>query len=157
MIKFIFLDIDGVLNNLYTPSKLEQGHPDIIEVNNNGCYDVYDASLRDNLRWIIEATGAKVVGISSWFTGRRDKDVIGASLGIDIHDVSGYTGGGLWRVKGIEKYLEEHPCDKYVILDDQIEGYNTSKVAPYHLHTVPFGLINVFVERAIDILNEGEE
>jgi hypothetical protein len=57
--KIIFLDIDGVLNNVYCESR-----------DKFGC--TFHSNFVDNLRSIIDKTGAKIVISSSWRTDGLD-------------------------------------------------------------------------------------
>ena len=50
--KIIFLDIDGVLN------VIGQGHDEFGQI--------FHKHFEDNLRWVIDKTGAKIVISSSW-------------------------------------------------------------------------------------------
>jgi len=110
--KVIFLDIDGVLN-LYCESRDEYGC----------CFHQH---LVDNLKRLIDKTGAKIVISSTWrFSGLvimkemwEKRNLPGEVVGITPNFMKHY-GTTLCRGKEIDAYLEEHPeINNYVILDD---------------------------------------
>jgi hypothetical protein len=110
--KVIFLDIDGVLN-LYCESRDEYGC----------CFHQH---LVENLKRLIDKTGAKIVISSTWrFSGLvimkemwEKRNLPGEVVGITPNFMKHY-GTTLCRGKEIDAYLEEHPeITNYVILDD---------------------------------------
>lgn len=115
--KIIFLDIDGVLN------VIPQG------------FDEYGGIFHDhfveNLRWIINETGAKLVISSTWrLSGlkimqemweKRDLpgEVIGitpTSINVDDENVNSY--GSVDRGHEIQKWIDDHGVNSYCIIDD---------------------------------------
>lgn len=110
--KVIFLDIDGVLN------VIPQGHDE------HGA--IFHPHLVENLKSIVEATGAKVVISSYWrHSGLakmeamwRDRELPGEMIGITGNrlDLDCFT---LQRGTEIQEWLDKHPeITDYVILDD---------------------------------------
>ena len=160
MEKYLFLDIDGVLNSdeYYTELyKHKQGK--ISE--NYRFYDDVDAEVgyKENLdraavelvNWICNATGAKVILSSSWRVDERSVGEL-AKLGLTV---CGKTPMSLARHRGreIKKFLDEHPFDSYCILDDDTDILEEEKdnfvLVDYH-----FGLTSFDSEKAIKILGK---
>jgi len=87
--KFIFLDIDGVLNTRQYGNRLMR--EGLAEFDENG--SLFDPKAVDNLRYIIEATDASIVISSSWrFDGMQtmnklwnDRRLPGKLIGITPH------------------------------------------------------------------------
>ena len=112
--KVIFLDVDGVLNNgTWAIEMFDKGirvyHDDLL----------FEPSL-EQLRRILDSTGAVIVVSSSW----RQIPVAYLHLqewlekfGMEIYDKTPYVGGE--RGDDITAWFNRHPGDwKYVILDD---------------------------------------
>lgn len=143
--KVIFLDIDGVLNNDRTATRSPDGYIGI------------SYSLLKRLSKIVKATDASVVLTSTWkdlsspqdtaYMMRRFRvySIIPIGKTKDIKDQRG---------KGIKDYLEEHPCDEYVILDDFSFDFYEQNLMEHVVLTNPIiGLTEKNVEKAIEILN----
>jgi len=149
--KIIFLDIDGVLN------VIPQGH------------DKYGAKFHkhfeDNLKHIIEKTGAKIVISSTWRFGGlqemkdmwKDRNLSGEIIGITPYTLE-------YRKRGeeIKEWLDNNPTEKYVIIDDDTDMLpeqknNFVKTSDNINHTgyidVGYGLTKECAEQAISILN----
>jgi hypothetical protein len=122
IVKIIFLDIDGVMNNelAYTPSyisELERGRDDI------------DPRCMDLLNILIEKTNAKVVISSVWRIGETVESMQemfnkhgfkGEIVGLTPTS-SALRGNEILRwIKDNEEYLGQYNWDyvKYVIFDD---------------------------------------
>jgi hypothetical protein len=156
--KIIFLDIDGVLN------VVSQGHDEY--------GSLFHPHLVDNLKYIIDLTGAKIVIISTWrYSGLtrmqemwKVRNLPGEVVGI-TPDLSTKQKSGLWlnviRGKEIEKYIEQNPCDKYVIIDDDVDM--TKEQMSFFVQTsnnsthsdcvdIGYGLTRQCAEKAINIL-----
>lgn len=117
MLKIIFLDIDGVLN--------------VRRTDRDKYGSLFHDNFVDNLRMIVEKTGAYIVISSTWrFSGWnniqdmwRDRDLPGKVVGltpdyakIDLWDD---TMGRVERGFEIQEWLKHHPrVSNYVILDD---------------------------------------
>ena len=107
--KYLFLDIDGVLNNGTGPFL----HEDKVKL----------------LSEIIEETNAKIILVSSWKDGwYNDKslctarakiiDSVFEKFGIFIYDKT--EDNNSWqRGKGINDFLKEHFAEKWIVLDDE--------------------------------------
>ncbi len=163
--KVIFLDIDGVLNVCY-PDRDNYGrlfHPEFV----------------DNLRWIIEETGAKIVISSTWrFSGLQvmkemweKRNLPGDVIDITI-DCYQYVEEGreefydkVERGHEIQHWLDEHQTEvtNYVILDDDNDFLTTQRgnfvrTSNNFNHPdcidVGYGLTKICAARAIRILNK---
>lgn len=164
-IKIIFLDIDGVLN------LISQGHDQY--------GSIFHEHLVDNLRKIVDETGAKIVISSTWrFDGldvMQDMwksrnypgeviditesyiDKVAKEFGIEYYD-------DIIRGHEIELYLHEHPSVvDYVILDDdtdmlpsQMNNYVQTSGNKDHPDCIDigYGLTSICAQKAIDILNK---
>ena len=155
-IKVIFLDIDGVLN------VIPQGH--------DRWGAIFHPHLVDNLKRIIDITGAKIVISSTWRMGNElpgmrelwsDRGLPGEVIGITPNFMYKY-GTTLCRGKEIDAYLEEHPeVEKYVIIDDdtdmephQLENFVLTAGNSDHSDCIDigYGLTKICADWAIDIL-----
>lgn len=154
MSKLIFLDIDGVLDTYKSRYQL-------------------DPALMERLGTLIERTGAKIVISSSW----RSNDVAGTvdfmtdpdnpSVGnnpfpftdriVGVTPIlftmkEGDIDRPATRGEEITAYLQAHPCDNYVILDDCDEML-PDQWPCLVLVNDEVGLTDEDVEKAISILN----
>lgn len=141
--KYLFLDIDGVLNSqkflsttLGTPYPLDQFDPIAVE----------------RLNRIVEETGCKVVISSSWRDNYGLESVFEkVGLNFPIHGKTGYD---VCRGKEIANWLKDKKKPyRYVILDDcddHIDVYHSG----HFIHTSEtYGLREKHVKLAIKILN----
>jgi len=140
----IFLDIDGVLNSVQGHQRIEDYEvlngnydensiEDIIHCKNdlNGeiCLGSWvERWLVNNLKILIQHTNAEVVGVSSWFTSRHSLETVSDFLGIEIVDMTDYTGGGLERGRSVERYVDKYGIKDYCILDDSHEQHYEGKL-----------------------------
>lgn len=152
--KFLFLDIDGVLNS--------------------DAYDrVRDLSILSNidetrlplLKRITEGTGAQIVLTSSWKShwdgdpAKRDSSgeyiqSLFAKYNLQIYGKTADFGQVTMRGREIKAYLEEHAASAFAILDDYPFGWED--LTQYVVKTNPRlgrGLEEEHVKRAIDLLN----
>ncbi len=158
MKKIIFLDIDGVLT---VPSS-------------KYCLDRERMKL---LGEILDRTGAWIVVSSSWRAGtikdtifnltNPDDPAVGSNpfpycdkiIGVTpvISWQPGYAGMQRPPCRGeeIAAYLRLHPCDSYVILDDE-DDMQPSQSSRFILLVHEDGLTLEVVERAVEILNNFE-
>lgn len=151
--RYLFLDIDGVLN-CYSDS--ESLFLSEIKKESNTDYKIYKSAdfvscnkLR-LLQEIVTQTGCTIIGISSWFNGLRDKDAIGKFLGVEISGVTECTGGGEGRTKSIKKFLSENEYQSFVVLDDQQDYHTTFGSA--HICPKKDGLTEKLQKKCIDKL-----
>lgn len=152
--KYIFLDIDGVLNF--------QGCELFCEVSNS----YFSQKCIDNLNKIIESTDAEIILISSWkdtCSLKTIKDTFN-SLGIikEIKDctISLYKNLNdiYMRLKTFSRNIEileyiaeniNYKTDKYVVLDDALLDVKNHIKTSFH----GSGLTEKHVDEAIKILN----
>jgi hypothetical protein len=134
--KAIFLDIDGVIatRDSMTASFERDLEPHEME---------YDRRSLRYLGAIVAQTGAVVVLSSSW---RADLDsgstfveaIVGnlldqlAAAGAPVSDATPMI-GGTDRSYEIGAWLDEHPCEAYVIIDDRARFELRPEVAEGHL------------------------
>lgn len=183
MMKYIFLDVDGVLNSeeMCRHKHFPKCH---------GLMGIEKSKVK-RLKRIVEATGAEIVLISSWkksfdafkqngyrVAPAEESDLVNfwteelADLGyfgkylsnklyeqkLRVSDTTTrYEENPNCRGGGILKYLENHPADGYVILDDEQFGdYNGHPEILDHLVLTNWliGLTDQNVDGAIDILNK---
>ena len=165
MTKYIFIDIDGVLNSEHTwDDKI------------SNC--INDQYLK-NLRTIVEETDAKLVLSSSWrvYFGEYTKEprnIFAIHLvttlskhNLKLHDMTPFVKGQFSNERGLEikTYMEQNNITDYVVIDD--EEFSDFKK---HLDMSRFiqtnfgdetttieneGLNKKIAEKAINILNKG--
>ena len=146
--KYIFLDIDGVLNC------------------GTGMYSFLHKDKVKMLSEIVRQTGAEIVLVSSWkdewfkdeksLNGAHAKqiDKIFAEFGIEVTDKT--DDNNSWkRGKGIKDYLDTHPSDKWIILDDDFFPDYKDYDCASHLVRTAFsdGLTEQLKEEAIAMLS----
>jgi hypothetical protein len=159
--KVIFLDIDGVLNNIYSKTRAPSG---VIGI---------DDDKVKRLRKIVEATGAKLVLTSTWKkdTG-EDRDYMLRKLGREkLHILMHTVDEGRNRWEGIRRWMDRYGTnlEAYVILDDELfpDYYSDPankilrpEVKDHLVRTELFdkegGLSESHVEEAVRILNSGK-
>ena len=153
--KIIFLDVDGVLNNI---GSTEMFH---------GYYGV-DQHLLENLKAVVDATGAKIVLSSSWkrfknpdcsehcFYKYLEQRL--ASVGLEILDITPESSSR--RGFGILKWIHDNEPEltDFIIIDDGIYDFKVYNLTPHWLQTsykYNGGLSTKAVECAIKMLNSG--
>ena len=146
--KYIFLDIDGVLNNNKTVVLTPEGHTGISD------------NLAKRLGKIISQTGAKPVLTSSWRykSGIEDTLYMRRRLrrynAIPVGEITESNCCRSLRGASIKLFLETHPHDEIVILDDYLFDFYEEGLLPYLILTNPeTGLTMEDVENAVKILN----
>lgn len=150
--KVIFLDIDGVLN-YQASGAMHRGGIGIEQENVK------------HLAYIVEHTGAVIVLTSTWkLHWSNDKDNQHPS-GAYIDQVLSEFGLGVLdktplsvsqRGAGIQKYLEEHNVDSWVVLDDEIfPDFEQYGILPRLVKSSFYkeGLTHELAQKAIQILN----
>ena len=165
MSKYIFLDIDGVLNSEHT---WEDKTSNIIS-----------DQLVKNLSYLVEKTDAKIVLSSSWrvyFNNniKNPNNIFAMALlaslnkyNLKLHDMTPYPKGPYSSERGLEikTYVEQNNITDYVVIDD--EEFSDFKT---HLDMSRFiqtnfgdetttieneGLNIKVAKKAIEILNKG--
>ena len=154
--KFIFLDIDGVLNYAKCTAKSP-----------TGCIGI-DLNKVKLLKEIVEATNAKIILTSTWKTEwciTNHIEDLSKDAQYLIKQLSQYRLGILdktaecaWsrRGQGILDYLKNSYCESFVILDDETFDFIECGLDRYLVKTNYFndGLTEYHVEKAINILND---
>lgn len=165
MTKYIFLDIDGVLNSEHT----------WVDKITDSLSDQY----LENLKHIVEKTNAKIILSSSWrmYFGQNINDprnIFAIHLihslnkhNLKLHDMTPFVKGQFSNERGLEikTYVEQNNITDYVVIDD--EEFSDFK---NHLDMSRFiqtnfgdetttikneGLNKNVAEKAIEILNRG--
>ena len=165
MSKYIFLDIDGVLNSEHT---WEDKTSNIISV-----------KYVKNLKSIVKETHAKIILSSSWriYFGQNindPKNILAIHLihsldkhNLKLHDMTPFIKGIFSNERGLEikTYIDQHKITDYVVIDD--EEFSDFKT---HLDMSKFiqtnfgdetttieneGLNKKVAKKAIEILNKG--
>lgn len=182
--KYIFLDVDGVLNSDRALHEwYEAGRPEPQPDWDSDDYELSPVHI-SLLKKIVDATGAKIILSSSWRYGWekweetrldralgkfglkiRNKTPDGVRMDVKDPRVRNWYEGGEYSHRypfttdrGLEilKYLEDHPAENYVVLDD--EGWDIEQWidADHFVHTTAWdGLTEEKVEEAIRKLNGG--
>lgn len=129
--KYIFLDIDGVLNSGQNAWKFIDNPALLPQYRFLSKGDWVEVDLLNRLIKLVKDEDAKIVGVSSWFTFIKDRESemkqIEDVLLLPVYDVSHCTGGGVSRGHGVLTWLEEKGYDEkkdsFVVLDDGGERY----------------------------------
>ena len=129
--KYIFLDIDGVLNS---------------STNKNMIEGIVDSDKLELLKKLINKTNSKVIIISSRRLYKEDRDLVLKALDDIYDDISfiSYKLTSKYRKDEINDFLLEHPCLNYVILDDVDSNYSQDSLMVKHY--VPIDGILGFTE-----------
>lgn len=145
-LKFIFLDIDGVMNSWF--SEVSDKHESL----------AFDPKAVENLKYILDKTDAKIVVSSTWRIGETVetlKNRIFSHYGLDSY-VVGTTPIYNETPRGIEisdflATLHKLAIEGIVILDDDSDMEDLKE---YHVKVNrKYGLSREDAEKAIDILN----
>ena len=144
--KIIFLDIDGVLNNMgwiYT-------HPD----REDGAH--LSPSHVERLTRLVAETGAKVVVSSTWriLHKRRKLQALLEAKGF-VGEVIGRTSRNHSGVRGLQilEWLNLHPeVTRWVVLDDEVSDLHDLPWGHVVKTEFALGLLDIHVEQAINIL-----
>ncbi len=157
MSRYIFLDIDGVLNNVHTESVTPQGYTGV------------SRKLVRRLAAVVKETGARVVLTSDWKYGwkrdpalcEEDASYLNDRLsqhGVYIYDRTYdekifdefYTDRG----NGIYHFIEKNAdCESYVVLDDHVFADYDEKMRKHLVLTDPEkGLTDADVQKIYGIL-----
>ncbi len=155
--KFLFLDIDGVLNSEYFYSMVASGDKSL-QFDTNLLDDYFkeniDKTAVERVLRICRETGSEIVLSSSW---RLDTQCIYRLWHTGLH-ISRMTPSLMWiygttccRGLEIEEYLKKHPSNCYCILDDDCDMLD-SQMDKFVQIDPCFGLTDKDAEKAIEIL-----
>lgn len=112
MKKYLFLDIDGVIGSHSDYYNMHCGE------RKDFPYMAFDPKCVDRVNEILEKTGAGLVISSSWRYYPDLKEIF-RKVGLPVDFL--VTPKNLvndMRGNEIKVFLEQHPCDRYVIVDD---------------------------------------
>lgn len=157
VVKVIFLDIDGVLNDDSTPTRTKSR---LIFID-------WEKLLR--LKQIVDATGAEIVLSSTW---RYDRD--NPAYNVDFLELQdafrqvglefySFTPEDVYRIRRgmeIRAWLEMHPeVDRYIILDDELFDFEQRGLLPRLIKTEfgDGGLTETHVQEAIEMLSDDSD
>ena len=176
MNKYLFLDIDGVLNH---DEWFES--PEYRNNQANWKVSMFDPKCVERVNKILKETWAELVVSSSW-RNMTDLEEIFEGVGLpfkfwrtpyadhiypDLDPMGDLYNDDIryWRGSEIKYFLERHPCDAYVILDDDTDMLDEQ--LPYFINTCGdkintpnlyinnegSGLTEKLMNKAIEILN----
>lgn len=156
--KFIFLDIDGVLNSdqYYSEGVYNQVYEKLIkEYSHHIAWGVcnIDPKLVERLNKLTEITGSKIVVSSTWRSDSHLQDIFNI-IGIkgSIYDVTPYM-RERHRGSEIQEWLDRQSEPyEYVILDDDIDILDSQR-PHFILVNKKIGLSDKDIEHAVHILN----
>lgn len=140
--KYIFLDIDGVLNTQDSWIKLYQINKELVK----------------NLALIVEKTNAKIILTSSWRKGWDENNPtpqiirlkeIFSEYNIKILDVTPVLNGRK-RDDEIKRYLYFNPYDNYIVIDDDKNEFKD--LSNVYLVNAKVGLTSKDAKQIIKIL-----
>lgn len=152
--KYIFLDIDGVLNSItFFKKHMVANKKTLVEI---------DCETVKNLEEIVLKTNAEIVLSSTWrFFFRENKDGLipldkKATLLNDIlnqHNIKmvSKTDNLYSRSDEILKWLSDHEYDDYIVLDDELSHLEKIKDKVIHIDS-RYGLTKKDAKSAIDKL-----
>lgn len=124
--KVIFLDIDGVLNNNKTYSRMDFGAYTMRGTAFTREDIDWDTDCVDQLKRIVLATGAKIVISSTWrkLFSLDELRLMFAMYEIDA-EIIGCTPESQRGFRGdeINQYLSHHTIEDYIIIDDDTDFY----------------------------------
>lgn len=160
MVKFIFLDVDGVINSREW---------DRFYIENNFKYNPYidpDIDFRavERINKLVEATGAEIILSSSWRFYLNETVIRLSNSGLkypikDIIEGEECIYNENWpnlkhptRGDLIHNYIKHHPCDAYIILDD-IDDMTSEQKYHFIQTKCNAGFTDKDLEKAIKILN----
>lgn len=177
--RVIFLDVDGVLNDLST-GFFERG-------------ERIDEGYLRNLAKLVAETGYELVLSSSWrfyYKWYHDTGVVAPvfyahevkeahdliegmkSLGLTLSGITDdlNIGDHTRRPEEIYKFIQDYKVQRYLILDDEVDDYSKHPEMLHHflktitdtveiIHDTPFhkrGLTDEMLEKALDIVRMNE-
>lgn len=152
--KFIFLDVDGVLNCRTTT--------DIFKDSDGRRWDGIDIDKMELLKEILDETGANIIVSSTWRLHPEFLEYLEKKLGIYNRRIKGYTptayrrlGSYSERWDEIKKWFEENEKpENYIILDD-IDYKMKEYFGDHYFQTnVDIGLTREIADKCIEYLNK---
>ena len=162
MTKYIFLDIDGVLNSEHTWDNTRS--------------TIISNVLVENLKYVVEQTKAKIILSSSWRTYFNENindttNIVAISLVnslnkqcLKLHDMTPFVKGQFSNERGLEikAYIDKHNIKDYVVIDDEefsdfkthldMSRFIQTTFGNEHTNVKDEGLSKELAEKAIEIL-----
>ena len=156
MSKYIFLDIDGVLNSTsFNEWCINNGFKEWWS------YGLLDQDCIMRLKRLVSTTDAKIVLCSSWRTSFHHMAQLAQQLDLYGLNIYGTTNeyNNMGRGQQIMEWIYNHEnCDYYVVLDDDndIRDYppNTEVTAHLVVPDYQVGLTELNVDEALNILGQ---
>lgn len=149
--KALFLDVDGVLNNMKFAIRMKDEEGVMIFHE-----DILDPACIRNLKRIIDETGAVIVVSSSWRGIPNSMKNLAAQLNQSGMEIYSTTPSIYRKERGdeIAAWLKNNPSIKdFVILDDDSD---MGELLPHLVNTdFQTGLLPIHISKAIEILNQG--
>jgi len=152
--KVIFLDIDGVLVTRSHLMSLDASGEQITDENN---HHLFDPKCVENLKRIVDATGAKIVLSSCWKMFGWDAFTALWKERNCPSEIFDFTSSKLSATRGqeIKIWLNDHVglVESFVIIDDDVFDFN-DKLMPRVVQTTwEVGLTDDATDKALSILN----
>ena len=149
--KVIFLDIDGVLNSYdYMDTLYLEGKRTTIKEKS---VPAIDPEAVENLRLIVEKTGAKIVIISNW----RSKGLQWIrefwkqnQLPGDIIDITSELDN---RLAEMREWLKNKHVRSYIVLDDDLSDIESQEIGNVIKVHPKYGLRDSDVQKAVQMMN----
>lgn len=114
----VFLDIDGVLNNIETTAFRQIPNCDKIITRASQRGDSVNIEQLRMLQEFCRENECQVVIVSSWVFDEDQLQELRDMFQVNIVGKTGFTGGGFGRGESVKEYVEEHGIKSYVVLDD---------------------------------------
>lgn len=173
---YVFLDVDGVINAISTKPPVQNtgwtGEWKTEKV--EGWNILWSTELIEHLNFLNTLDDVQIVVLSTW--RRRAVDHLFPVVGLkakedwvvlnDVEDGHGYTGGWgsmgkWWKLDEVRDFVDAHPEDKFIWLDDDIGWDKTAReyvenhpeilaISPQ----TPHGLTSGHVKAIMDFINE---
>ena len=133
--KYLFLDIDGVLNHEEWYRERIKNYKDTFTCWEQECFD---PDCVERVNRILKETGARLVISSSWRLDTKLSNIfetVGLPTDFDITPTKNIFTDDRHDTRGeeIEEFLKENPCDQYVILDDDMD-FNEDQLKCHFVH-----------------------
>jgi hypothetical protein len=170
-VKIIFLDFDGVLNNVIS----RRGAGPSTDPGDETA--IWDPSCVDCINEILRSTEAKIVVSSAWrcdHSVKRLRELL-SGMGVELEDDTVVGTTPIWkcanglirsgfpsRAEEIRSYLAKHiDISNYAIIDDgEGQGYEMDEDPVLSQHLVKtddqFGLTPAHIEKVIGLLSDEE-
>ena len=156
--KAIFLDIDGVLNNVKHCVEICDkllGKEQYWALYRAISQMPFDYRCCELLQQLIEKTGAIVILSSTWRANKKNIDIVEKFAGIKIYDRTPIL--NTIRGEEIEHYLKQHQeISCYVIIDDDSDMLKTQK-SHFCLVNREIGFSKKNYKKCLEIFNNGKQ